>query len=322
MHFFRFLQPVMSVVPLMWAASILPASAVIVAGTLGTGNNNASQAGLDAYLGTTSYAPFGYWGNLVRSEKASGVYLGYNASTMRGWVLAANHVATPTTITVGGSVYTVTGSGTQVGSSDLKLYEIGGGVSDPALPSLPSVPLAGIAATAGEFTLMTGRGFTSDVTPLDGYDWDYPGTNDANGMRWASNTVEGTAVVNIGSIATPNNQPYLYVDFDGVGDPGVTAYDGQGATGDSGGGIFIYRGGQWVLSGAAHFVDDGPAFLEDPETGDDLVDPSQPGDFTAYSDISSHVDTINGITGTLVPESSVISFAGLAALMLCRRRRH
>jgi len=59
---------------------------------------------------------------------------------MRGWVLSANHISpTPTTITVAGNVYSVTGSGTQIGSSDLKLYEIGGGGSDPALPSLPTV---------------------------------------------------------------------------------------------------------------------------------------------------------------------------------------
>lgn len=314
----RFICSPISVVPLICFFSAHPASAVIVAGTSGTGNNNSTQAGLDAYLGTTACAPFGYWGNLVRSHTASGVYLGYNASTMRGWVLSATHVTAPTTITVAGNVYTVTGSGTQVGSSDLKLYEIGGGMSDPALPALPTVPLAGIAATAGEFTLMTGRGFTTSTTSP--YTWGYPGTNDANGMRWATNTVEGTALVNIGP--GTNIQPYVFVDFDGAGDPGVTAYDGQGATGDSGGGLFIYRGGQWILSGIAHFVDDGPDFLELVETGDNAVNPSQPGDFTAYSDIFSHVGTINGITGTLVPEPTVISLAGLAACMLCRRRRH
>ncbi len=312
-------RPSILTAPLMWAASVLPASAVIVAGTLGTGNNNATQAGLDAYLDTTAYAAFDYWGNLVRVSDASGVYLGYNASTMRGWVLSANHVTAPTSITVAGNVYTVTGAGTQVGSSDLKLYEIGGGM-DPALPTLPTVPLASVAATTGEFLLMTGRGFTTSMTSP--YAWGTPGTNDANVSRWATNTVEGTALVNIGTILSPNIQPYVVVDFDGPLNPGVTAYDGQGAIGDSGGGIFIYRGGQWVLSGIAHFVDDGPDFLEALATGDGAVNPSQPGDFTAYSDVFSKLGTINGITGTLIPEPSVISLGGLAALMLCLRRRH
>ena len=61
-----------------------------------------------------------------------------------------------------------------------------------------------------------------------------------------------------------------------------------------------------MLSGAAHFVDDGPDFLELVATGDDVVNPSQPGDFTAYSDISSHLAEINSITGTLIPEPSTL----------------
>lgn len=304
----------------MGVFAAVPASAVIVAGTLGTGNNNATQAGLDAYLASTSSAAFPYWNNLVRVADASGVYLGYNASTMRGWVLSANHVTTPAAITVAGSAYTVTGAGTQIGSSDLKLYEIGGGVSDPALPSLPTVPLAGIAATDGEFLLMTGRGFTTGTTSP--YAWGTPGTSDANGTRWATNTVEGNADVNLGTLLAPNVQPYVFVDFDAAGDPGVTAFDGQGSSGDSGGGIFINRSGQWELSGIAHAVDDGPDFLENPETGDGLVNPSEPGDFTAYSDVFAKSGTIQGITGTLIPEPSVVSLVGLAALALCRRRRH
>jgi len=53
--------------------------------------------------------------------------------------------------------------------------------------------------------------------------------------------------------------------------------------------------------GIAHFVDDGPDFLEAIETGDNLTNPSQPGDFTAYSDILSHAAAINAVTGTLIP---------------------
>lgn len=305
---------------MLWAVSALPVSAVIVAGTLGTGNNNSTQAGLDAYLASSSYAEFPYWDNLVRVSNASGVYLGYNPSTMRGWVLSANHVTKPTSITVGGNAYSVTGTGTQLGSSDMILYEIGGGLSDPALPALPTVPLAEIAATAGEFLLMSGRGFTtSTVAP---YTWGSPGTSDANGTRWATNTVEGTALVNIGTALAPNLQPYVVVDFDGPGDPGVTAYDGQGSTGDSGGGIFIYRGGEWQLSGIAHFVDDGPDFLEPIPSGDNTVNPSQPGDFTAYTDVFSYAVIIEGQTGSLVPEPSVVSLVALAALALGRHRRH
>lgn len=298
------------------AASILclpHAGAVIVGGISGTGNNNDSQAGLDSYLSTSSLTAFSYWDNLVRVADASGVYLGYNASTMRGWVLTANHVTPPTSITVAGQAYTVN-SGTQIGGSDLKLYEIGGG-GDPALPSLPTVPLANVTATPGETALMFGRGFTSSSS--DPFPWGTPGTSDANVMRWASNTVEGTALVNIGTV-----QPYIYVDFDGAGDPGVTEFDGQASLGDSGGGLFILRGGEWQLAGNTHFVDDGPDFLELLATGDGATNPSEYGDFSAYSDVASKSATIAGITGTLVPEPSSLMFALVSAASLIRRRRH
>lgn len=242
------------------------ASAVIVGGTLGTGNNNSSQAGLDTYLGTASLTAFPYWSNLVRVGNASGVYLGYNPWSMTGWVLSANHIGAPASITVAGTSYSILGGTTKIGSSDLKLYEISG------TPGLPTVPLASASAITGEFALMFGRGFTNNTAAP--YTWEWPGSNEANSNRWGTNTIEGSYLVNIGTVEAPNVQPYLVTDFDGSSDPGVTGYDAQGAQGDSGGGIFILRGGVWELSGIAHFVDDGPDFIEAGETGDDVENPS------------------------------------------------
>jgi len=91
--------------------------------------------------------------------------------------------------------------------------------------------------------------------------------------------------------------------------------------GDSGGGIFILRSGVWELAGIAHFVDDGPDFQELVETGDGVVDPSEHGDFTAYSDVASKRTTINGFTGFLIPEPSSLLLATPALLLLLRRRR-
>ena len=302
---------------LFGAMSPQTVQAVIVAGISGTGNNNGTKAGLDSYLSTTAYAAFPYWNNMVRVSDASGVYLGYNPSTMRGWVMSANHVTSPTSIAVGGNTYSVTGS-TRIGTSDIKLYRIGGGVSDPALPTLPTVPLTDVFATTGEFLLMLGRGFTTSTSAP--YPWGTPGFDDANGMRWATNTVEGGTYVNVGSVAVPNVQPYLFTDFDGPAGAGATAYDGQASLGDSGGGIFIHRGGQWFLSGIAHFVDDGPDFVEAVPTGDGTVNPAQFGDFSAYTDVRTYAGTIAGVTGTLVPEPSTASLL-LLGLMAWKRRR-
>ena len=286
------------------AAPMQRASAIIVGGTLGTGNNNASEAGLQSYLSDNSYSSFGYWGNLVRVSNASGIYLGYNATTLTGWVLSANHIGPePATITVAGNSYSVSGLGTQIGSTDLILYEIGGGMGDPALPSLSTVPLATTVATSGEFLIMTGRGFTASSTYS--YPWTDPGTSDLNGMRWGTNTVEFNYT---------SGSNYIITDFDAPANPETTAFEGQGSVGDSGGGIFINRGGQWVLSGIAHFVDAGP-------DSDPAVDPAEYGDYTGYTDIKSYLPDINLKTGTLVPEPSTGILAMVMATMLLTQRR-
>ncbi len=285
---------------------------VIVAGTSGTGNNNDTQAGLNSHLSDVAAAPFTNWQNLVRVGNASGVYLGYNPNTSRGWVLSADHVAAPTSITVNGNLYSVQ-SGTRIGTSDLKLYEIGGGGSDPALPGLSSVALASNVASTGESVLMFGRGFTNSTTAP--YTWETPGSDESNGMRWGTNTIT--------QLATVDDNPYIITDFSNLADLSVTAYEAQGATGDSGGGLFIFRFGQWQLAGIAHFVDDGPDLLEPfgSPTGDDVVNPSEFGDFTGYSDVQAYLNTIQGITGTLVPEPSSLWFAISGIGLLLRRRR-
>ncbi len=280
-------------------ALISPASAIIVSGTSGTGFNNAGKAPLQAYLSGASLPAFTHWDSLVRVTDASGVYLGYNPSTLNGWVLSAEHITPePATISVLGTPYTVIGSGIQVGTTDLILYEISG----PLMPGLAVVPLASGGAPAGEFLIMTGRGYTTSTTAP--FPWGTPGATDAIPMRWGTNVVEGTGVA--------GGNTYIFTDFDEVSSPGVTAYEGQGAVGDSGGGIFAYRGGQWVLAGIAHFVydDGGP------------VDPSEYGDLTAYTDIGTYLPQINAITGTLVPEPSAL-LAALwgGGLLLARRRR-
>lgn len=299
------------VLALVFTAASMPwVAAIIVGGTLGTGNNNASEAGLQSYLSTTSYASFGYWGNLVSVSNASGIYLGYNATSLTGWVLSAEHIGPePTSITVAGNSYSVIGLGTQVGTTDLILYEIGGGMGDPALPTFGSVPLATTAATSGEFLIMTGRGFTTSSTYP--YPWANPGVDGLNGMRWGTNTVEFNATI---------GDNFIITDFDAPASPQTTAFEGQASVGDSGGGIFINRGGQWVLSGIAYFVDAGPVF--DPTVGGQMADPAEYGDYTGYTDINSYLPTINGITGTLIPEPSTGLLAMVVgSVVLIRRRR-
>ncbi len=287
---------------LLWALLpaifLSPARAVIVAGTLGTGNNNATKAGLDAYLSSVSGPMFPYWDNQIRVSDASGVYLGYNPSTMRGWVLSANHVTTPTSITVAGNSYSVI-SGQRIGTTDLKLYQIGGGVADPALPiSIPAVQLASSLSAGGEFSLMFGRGSTNSSNAP--YTWVAPGTDPANGARWATNIIEGT----FGYLGNE----ILFTDFDAPFEQSGTAYEGQGALGDSGGGLFVWRNGSWELAGITWAVSS--------EGAQAVI-----GDETYYSGIFSQASAIRAITGELVPEPSTAAYLLPSFLILIRQRR-
>ncbi len=303
--------PMKRITLLTFVCSLMQTQAVIVGGTMGTGANNASESSLNAYLATTVYSPFPYYANLVRVGDASGVYLGWNYGTDHGWVMSAQHVGAPATIGIDGVSYTVS-AGSAIAGSDIRIHRLDRGANP--IPVMPSVPLASVLATVGEFSLMTGRATTSDTSAP--FDWVAPGSSDAVPSRWATNTISGIGSINLGSEISPNVHTYLVTDFDGPGDFGVTDFDGQAASGDSGGGLFVYRGGQWELSGVAHFVDDGPTF--GPPFG--AVNPSEFGDFSAYTDVFQHRTTILGATGTLIPEASTFWY-GLAGMLVFFGRR-
>ncbi|MBK1884327.1 PEP-CTERM sorting domain-containing protein [Luteolibacter pohnpeiensis] len=291
-------------VALLSFALLGPAQAIIVGGISGTGNNNDGEASLDDYISTSGLPSFDYWDNLVQVSNASGVYLGYNETTMTGWVLSANHISPePTSITIAGTTYSVIGTGTQIAGTDLILYEIGG-AGDPVLPTIPAVSLASTSATTGEFLLMTGRGFTTTSTYP--YSWGDPGTNPDNGFRWGTNVVEFNA--------TLDGAQYVITDFDDPSSPQATEYEGQGSLGDSGGGLFVLRDGEWILAGIAYFVDDGPS-------DDGTTNPSEYGDYTGYTDVAAYASQITAITGTLVPEPSTALLLPLAAMAAFFRRR-
>jgi hypothetical protein len=296
---------------LIFFCGLMQAQAVIVGGTMGTGTNNASESSLNSYLSSTAYSPFPYYANLVRVGSASGVYLGWNYDTDQGWIMSAEHVGAPATIGIGGVSYTVAAGGAVAGS-DIRIHRVDRGVNP--IPVMPSVPLASVGAMVGEFSLMTGRASTSDT--ISPFDWVAPGVSDAVPSRWATNTISLMGTINLGTVEVPNVHTYLVTDFDGPGHPGVTDFDGQAASGDSGGGLFVYRSGQWELSGVAHFVDDGPTF----GVTAGAVDPSEYGDFSAYTDVFQHRTTILGATGVLIPEASTMCY-GLAGMMLLFRRR-
>ncbi|HEY8153602.1 MAG TPA: trypsin-like serine protease [Myxococcota bacterium] len=165
----------------------------------------------------------------------TGIYLG------NGWVLTANHVATSNSEFQGVWYPYVPGSDVQLLNpdltpADLKVFRI-----DPS----PNLPLLRIRATTPpEAPVVTNvtmigrglwRGATTSWMGHGGYLW---GT--ANGKRWGTNRVYETGFA--GGSWT------ISTDFTKV-TMGGTTHEAQGATGDSGGALFIKNGSNWELAG-------------------------------------------------------------------------
>ena len=300
-----------------WALGCLLGShamAVIVGGTNGDGLGNATESGLQSYLDSRSLPAFLFWNNLLRVSDSSGVYLGRNATTGRGWVMTAAHVTelfTGTdTITVAGQSYTVRDSRIMKHpdangslSTDIRLYAIGGSSGDPALPALPAVPLLEADVANGDDLVLTGRGRrqqspVEDITAP--YAWDWIANQSTRQMRWGSNHVELWTKVAPDLLFPLTNDPPVTTEticfasvFD---DPAIsgTASEGQLAWLDSGGGAFVKRNGAWYLAGTNSSVDDGT-------DGDTVADPAGYGDVSIMPHLPTYRGQIDSITGPLGP---------------------
>ena len=297
------------------------ASGIIVGGENGDGTNNAGEAGLQSILQNSELPAFPYFGNVLRYSDASGIYLGYNSSTMEGWVLSAEHITEGTGIKIGGYTYSFIDpqptnsnvNGTRIVSSgvntDLMLYKFSVTGSNP-IPLLPKVDIIDTTPSIGSLLIMAGRGMRSgagtgseDVTAP--YSWGTPGTSDTVPIRWGFNQMEF-------NYTDPAGAKYLITDFDA---PGFgTGIDGQAALGDSGGGAFIYDQGSWKLGGVAYATSDGP-------DADSLSNPAGYGDYTLYTNVFAYRSEIVALTGTLVPEPSSMILGGFGVLVLAMRRR-
>jgi hypothetical protein len=233
--------------------------AVLVA----NGNPNTDAASLLAAGGPGNPALPGF-ANVARSgEYGSVIYLG------AGWALTANHVSLTSTINFGGTWYTVdTSSVRQLKnanntSTDLKMFRVQG---DPPLPNILNSYIASAPASGHVFMIGNGltRGqevFWSVSRAQNPWVWTEisepanPGSNNFAGVtivsprtiRWGDNTASDNGVYNIGGL----NVTGFLTQFDKLkftGQNGL-ANEAQASAGDSGGAVFSYVNGKWVLSG-------------------------------------------------------------------------
>ena len=217
------------------------------------------------------------WNYVGRVSGLNGIYLG------NGWVITANHVPTGNPLINGVWYPAVPGSEVQLQNPNLSLADLKVFRIDPS-PSMPLMPIRATTPPAGfNVTMIAGGALRGTATSWMGYDgWFWGATT---GMHWATNRVYQTGFEG-GSwtVSTDFTKPAL----------GGTTHEGQGATGDSGGALFIKNGSTWELAGVLFAI--GP-FASQPDSTALQGKVGQPiGNITYATDLSVYRDQIIELT--------------------------
>lgn len=213
--------------------AVAPAQAVIL-GT-GTGTEN-----------TTAPPDDPGWANIGVPGALAVTYLG------GGWVISARHVGL-FDLNFGGTIieplpHTRTFFETSPGvPADLHVYRI---LSDPGLPD---IDIATSTPPDGSEVLMIGRGRNRGAaTSWGGYNGWLWGAGLV--MRWGNNRIT-TSGQNIPDSVNPWSTVSIVTTFDLSGG---TAFEAQGAVGDSGGPVFYKNGANWELVGVMYAINEHP----------------------------------------------------------------
>lgn len=253
-------------------------------------NSQAVTVGTPLGSRTTDPGTGVQWDNVLNVVGTSGsaVYLG------GGWVLTAEHVfndgsATTSSVSFGGvtyaadptQIYDLTNVGLGALATDhpdLKLYRL-----TETLP-LPTITIS-TSNLVGESVTMIGFG---------------------GGKSWGNNEIEAVALLGNLNEGNGDTDQRTSVYFSTDYDLGV-AGEGQGAVGDSGGGVFSLNAGTWELAGIMSAVNT----VAEPDLTFSV-------DLTFYR---SEINTIISTQGSAVPEPSAFALLSLASLFVLRRRR-
>jgi hypothetical protein len=273
-------------------------------------------------------APSGqpFFDNIGSLNGASAIYID------NGWVLTANHVASslPASVDFGGVSYaTQPGSFHQLANpipslstfTDIVMFRLS------ITPPLTGLTIATATPTVGEQVMMIGNGRIQQSTPTE---WDFiqnpgpsddtwvqtsPGggnivgyqTSNSHEVRWGENVVsQNLFTVNVGSVPAPVDLISYATEFN----TSALTYEAQAVVGDSGGGVFLYNGSSWELSGMMAAV----ALHENQPDG---AQSAIPGNLTLIADLAYYQPQIL----TIIPEPSALALTLIGGCLLARRRR-
>jgi hypothetical protein len=271
------------------------------------------------------------WNNVGNN----GIYLGNR------WVVTAYHIG-PATVTFStGTFFHETGSEVRLqkngNEADLLLYRV---TADPGLPSLtigsstPDID-AEVTLIGDGRTVMPGDQVIywnvteNPGTPPPTYFWTPVAESDphnASGYHsdvqrklWGTNLVEDdelvdgpemdddhTVLVDDGSGLT-----YSFLtefDKEGETDGLVTVHEAQAQENDSGSGVFIKEGGNWVLAGVTYGIG---AFEDQPSAASNAVF----GNVTFIGDLSQYRDQILAVTAIVPEPGGFLLVGGIGAMI-------
>lgn len=292
--------------PLRWLvtaafAALLASGAHAVAIDTGDGSGNTTPPADD--FGFASVGVTGAVGN------RTGVHLG------SGWVITAHHVGAHPVVFDGIAYEPVANSGVQLTNTsglapDLFIFRV------HPFPPVAAVALATQPATIGEEIFCAGNGLNREATATQwNANWQespppmYEGYKNSPGRtkRWGQNEVSDVGNdVTLGSRTTRTIETVF--DENGVAD------EFQAWNGDSGGGCFAKRGGDWELVGIMY----AQSVFGDPDGGGPLN--GQPdntvvyGNATLIGDVYFYRDQIEELAPQIkaVPSMSRWGAGGLA----------
>jgi len=212
------------------------------------------------------------WDHVGTVNGASGIYVG------NGWVLTAAHV--------GWGNYLLNGATYPFDGNSLRLTNADGTATDMVMfhlspqPNLPSVVLATNTPSDYAQVDMIGYGkiagsVETNIGSYRGFNCSVPGYK-----SWGNNKVNpgGAFLINAGL----GNITVFATDFTSPGTPGLgsqTAYEAQGAAGDSGGGVFHQTVSGWELAG---MIDAIGVYGDQPANTAVYTDETYLGDIATY----------------------------------------
>ena len=161
-------------------------------------------------------------------------------------------------------------------AADAMIFELEG---DENPPDWPLIPIAIHPPQPGEDVLLIGYGKVRDkVIEFEGdqgsefaFLWSKKGEK-----RWATNRVSTGDI----TVTQENLMTKTFVfEFDEPFSAGATRYEAQAAVGDSGGGVFVKRDGEWKLAGLMVSV---AGNLHSPKNASSYGDRTHAADLTHY----------------------------------------